>query len=119
MTVAPAPVAKAIAELQSQMASNVTTFAQYGALAALIFTDAIVRLVPGVLGDDQSAVQESFSTGLLDHPQYTRPENFNGWSVPEALLSGNHGAIASWRKARARELTERRRPDLLPASPPP
>lgn len=90
-----------------------------GALAALIFTDAIVRLVPGVLGDDQSAVQESFSTGLLDHPQFTRPENFNGWSVPEALLSGNHGAIASWRKARARELTERRRPDLLPASPPP
>ena len=84
-----------------------------GALAALIFTDAIIRLIPGVLGDDQSAVQESFSTGLLDHPHYTRPETFNGWKVPEVLLSGNHAAIEAWRKERALELTKQRRPDLL------
>ena len=90
-----------------------------GALAALIFTDAIVRLIPGVLGDDQSAVQESFSTGLLDHPHYTRPENFHDWTVPAVLLSGNHAAIASWRNERARELTQRRRPDLLESPPAP
>jgi len=84
-----------------------------GALAALVFTDAIVRLIPGVLGDDQSAVQESFSTGLLDHPHYTRPETFNGWPVPEVLLSGNHAAIEKWRAEKAREATMRRRPDLL------
>lgn len=84
-----------------------------GALAALIFTDAIIRLIPGVLGDDQSAVQESFSTGVLDHPHYTRPETFNGWKVPEVLLSGNHAAIEAWRKERALELTKERRPDLL------
>jgi len=84
-----------------------------GALAALIFTDAIVRLIPGVLGDEQSAVQESFSSGLLDHPHYTRPENFNSWIVPPVLLSGNHAAMASWRKEQALELTKRRRPDLL------
>lgn len=84
-----------------------------GALAALVVTDAIVRLLPGVLGDAESAVQESFSTGLLDHPHYTRPEVFNGWPVPETLLSGNHAAIEKWRKARALELTRQRRPDLL------
>ncbi|MEI6337897.1 MAG: tRNA (guanosine(37)-N1)-methyltransferase TrmD, partial [Verrucomicrobiota bacterium] len=84
-----------------------------GALAALIFTDAIVRLIPGVLGDDQSAVQESFSTGLLDHAHYTRPEKFNGWSVPEVLLSGNHAAVEKWRQEKALDTTTRRRPDLL------
>ncbi len=84
-----------------------------GALAALVFTDAIVRLLPGVLGDEQSAVQESFSTGLLDHPHYTRPESFEGWTVPEELLSGNHARIEAWRKERSRALTQARRPDLL------
>lgn len=84
-----------------------------GALAALVLVDAIVRLVPGVLGDAESAVQESFSTGLLDHPHYTRPEDFLGWKVPEVLLSGNHAAIDKWRKERAREITQKRRPDLL------
>ena len=84
-----------------------------GALAAMVFTDAVVRLLPGVLGDAESAVQESFSTGLLDHPHYTRPENFSGWAVPEVLLSGNHAAIEAWRKARALESTKIRRPDLL------
>jgi tRNA (guanine37-N1)-methyltransferase len=84
-----------------------------GALAALVFTDAVVRLIPGVLGDAGSAAQDSFATGLLDHPHYTRPENFNGWIVPEVLLSGNHAAIEAWRRRRARELTEQRRPDLM------
>jgi len=84
-----------------------------GALAALVFTDAIVRLLPGVLGDDESAVQESFSTGLLDHPHYTRPVDFQGWEVPGILLSGHHAAIEKWRKERALELTKKRRPDLL------
>jgi len=84
-----------------------------GALAAMVFTDAVVRLIPGVLGDDQSAVQESFSTGLLDHPHYTRPESYEGWKVPEILLSGNHAAIASWRSEQAEALTRAKRPDLL------
>lgn len=84
-----------------------------GALAALVFVDAVVRLLPGVLGDSESAAQESFSTGLLDHPHYTRPEDFLGWKVPETLLSGNHAAIEKWRKEKALELTRQRRPDLL------
>jgi len=84
-----------------------------GVLGALVLTDAIVRLIPGVLGDDQSAVTESFETGLLDHPHYTRPEEFNGWKVPPILLSGNHAAIAAWREEQALEATRKRRPDLL------
>lgn len=84
-----------------------------GVLGALVFTDAIVRLVPGVLGHDQSAVTESFETGKLDHPHYTRPAEFNSWKVPEVLLSGNHGAIAKWREEQALQATQKRRPDLL------
>ena len=84
-----------------------------GALAALVFADAVVRLIPGVLGDAGSAAQDSFSTGLLDHPHYTRPEDFDGWKVPEVLLSGNHAAIEAWRRQRALELTSQRRPDLI------
>lgn len=84
-----------------------------GVLGALVLTDAIVRLVPGVLGDDESAVTESFETGLLDHPHYTRPVEFNGWEVPPMLLSGNHGAIARWRAEEALAATKKRRPDLL------
>ncbi len=85
-----------------------------GALAALVVTDAIVRLIPGVLGDAESAARESFSTGLLDHPHYTRPELYEGWAVPPMLLSGNHAAIEKWRRERADEATRARRPDLLP-----
>ena len=84
-----------------------------GVLGALVLTDAIVRLIPGVLGDDQSAVSESFENSLLDHPHYTRPEQFKGWSVPPILLSGNHGSIATWRSEQALEATRKRRPDLL------
>ena len=84
-----------------------------GALAAAVLVDAIVRLVPGVLGDDQSAGDDSFATGLLEGPQYTRPPEFAGRKVPEVLLSGNHEEIARWRKEQARQRTQKHRPDLL------
>ena len=84
-----------------------------GALAAAVFTDAVVRLLPGVLGDENSAPDDSFSSGLLEFPQYTRPVEFRGWRVPAILLSGNHAAIAGWRRERALEKTRRVRPDLL------
>jgi len=83
-----------------------------GTLAALVVTDAVVRLLPGVLGDAQSAADESFSAGLLEYPQYTRPAEFMGWKVPDILLSGHHAEIEAWRRARARERTAERRPDL-------
>lgn len=83
-----------------------------GVLPALVVTDAVVRLIPGVLGDDRSAAQDSFVEGGLDHPHYTRPESYRGWNVPEVLLSGNHGAIARWRAEQAAEATRARRPDL-------
>lgn len=84
-----------------------------GNLAAMVVTDALVRLLPGALGCDESAVDESFSDGLLEYPQYTRPEVFRGMQVPEVLMSGNHGKIAEWRRQVARERTNERRPDLL------
>jgi tRNA (guanine37-N1)-methyltransferase len=87
-----------------------------GVLPALVITDAIVRLLPGVLGDEQSAQQDSFAHGLLDHPHYTRPADYNGWKVPDVLLSGNHAAIEAWRHERALEATRQRRPDLLERS---
>ena len=84
-----------------------------GAIAAVVFVDAIVRLLPGVLGHEQSAADDSFSGGLLEGPQYTRPSDFRGWKVPDVLLSGNHGAISKWRKEQARQRTQKNRPDLL------
>jgi tRNA (guanine37-N1)-methyltransferase len=84
-----------------------------GALAAAVVTDAVVRLVPGVLGDPESALHESFESGLLDYPHYTRPEEFQGWKVPSILLSGNHQAIAAWRQEQSRIATEKKRPDLM------
>jgi tRNA (guanine37-N1)-methyltransferase len=84
-----------------------------GVLPALVVTDAIVRLIPGVLGDADSAAQDSFAAGILDHPHYTRPANYKGWKVPEVLLGGNHAAIDKWRHEAALEATRRRRPDLL------
>lgn len=83
-----------------------------GTLAALVVSDAVVRLLPGVLGDAESAADESFSHGLLEYPHYTRPAEFEGWKVPEVLLSGNHAAIEAWRRAQAQERTRSRRPDL-------
>jgi tRNA (guanine37-N1)-methyltransferase len=84
-----------------------------GAIAAVILVDATVRLLPGVLGDEQSAAEDSFSAGLLEAPQYTRPAEFRGWKVPEILLSGNHAEIATWRKKEALRRTRENRPDLL------
>ena len=84
-----------------------------GVLPALVVTDAIVRLIPGVLGDADSAAQDSFAAGILDHPHYTRPADYKGWKVPEILLGGNHAAIDKWRREAALEATRRRRPDLL------
>lgn len=84
-----------------------------GEPAALVMIDAVVRLLPGALGSETSALFESFSEGLLDYPQYTRPPEFRGMKVPEVLLSGNHAEIARWRKDAALEKTRRKRPDLL------
>ncbi|MFT5130914.1 MAG: tRNA (guanine37-N1)-methyltransferase [Rhodothermales bacterium] len=84
-----------------------------GSLAAMVFTDAITRLLPGALGCADSAIEESFSDGLLEYPQYTRPETFREMSVPAVLLSGNHGGIAEWRQRQATARTQERRPDLL------
>jgi tRNA (guanine37-N1)-methyltransferase len=84
-----------------------------GAIAAVVFVDAVVRLLPGVLGHEQSAADDSFSGGLLEGPQYTRPSEFRGWKVPEVLLSGNHAAIAAWRKEQSLQRTRKNRPDLL------
>lgn len=84
-----------------------------GELPALLLIDAIVRQLPGALNDAESAAQESFATGLLDHPQYTRPETYEGRDVPKVLLSGNHAAIARWRHWQALLRTKARRPDLL------
>jgi tRNA (guanine37-N1)-methyltransferase len=86
-----------------------------GELAAMVLLDAIVRLLPGVMGAAASADEESFAAGLLEYPHYTRPAEWNGRAVPEVLLSGNHAAIAAWRRAEAERLTRERRPDLWAA----
>ena len=84
-----------------------------GEPAAVVVVDAVVRLLPGALGSETSATYESFSDGLLDYPQYTRPPNLEGLRVPDVLLKGNHAEIARWRREKALKKTERNRPDLL------
>jgi len=84
-----------------------------GAIAAAVVVDAVVRLLPGVLGHEHSAHDDSFSARLLEAPQYTRPAEFRGWKVPDVLLSGNHAEIAKWRKEQAEKRTRENRPDLL------
>jgi tRNA (guanine37-N1)-methyltransferase len=84
-----------------------------GELAAMVLTDTVVRLLPGVLGSEDSARDDSHSTGLLEYPQYTRPEIYRNWPVPQVLLSGNHGQIARWRRQQAILRTLERRPDLI------
>jgi tRNA (guanine37-N1)-methyltransferase len=86
-----------------------------GEAAALVVLDGVLRLVPGVLGNQESPVEESFADGLLEYPQYTRPAEFRGWAVPEVLVSGDHGAVARWRRARALRRTLAERPDLIEA----
>jgi tRNA (guanine37-N1)-methyltransferase len=84
-----------------------------GALPAMVVIDAVTRLLPGVLGDDASSVEESFSENTLDYPQYTRPAEYRGLEVPEVLQNGNHAAIEQWRREQAAQRTRERRPDLL------
>lgn len=84
-----------------------------GELAAAVISDAMIRLVPGVIGDEQSALADSFQDGLVAPPEYTRPPEFRGWKVPDVLLSGNHAKIEQWRYEQALERTRQRRPELL------
>ncbi len=84
-----------------------------GEPAAIVLLDAIVRLLPGVMGSAQSELEESFENGLLEHPHYTKPREWEGREIPPVLLSGDHGAVERWRKEKARELTAQRRPDLM------
>ena len=88
-----------------------------GEPAALVLLDAVVRLLPGVMGNAVSGEEESFENGLLEHPHYTRPQEFEGRAIPEVLISGNHKKIAAWRRAESERLTSERRPDLLGAHP--
>lgn len=83
-----------------------------GEIPAMVVLDSVVRLIPGALGNDESALNESFTSGLLDYPQYTRPAEFRGMKVPDVLLSGNHARIAKWRRDQALEKTLRRRPEM-------
>jgi len=84
-----------------------------GEIPAIVLIEAVTRLLPGVVGRAESVEQDSFEDGLLDHPHYTRPREFRGMAVPEVLVSGDHGAIAAWRREASRAKTERNRPDLL------
>jgi tRNA (guanine37-N1)-methyltransferase len=86
-----------------------------GEIAALALLDACIRLIPGVMGHDASGTEESFAGGLLEYPQYTRPQVFEGLNIPETLVSGDHGRVAAWRKAESERLTAERRPDLWAA----
>jgi tRNA (guanine37-N1)-methyltransferase len=90
-----------------------------GEIAAMVLIDACVRLLPGVMGKSGSSVEESFADGLLEYPQYTRPQLWEGQPIPEILLSGDHAKIAAWRRAQAERLTAKRRPDLWTARRPP
>jgi len=82
-------------------------------LPAMVITDAVARMIPGVLGADDSAQHDSFYNGLLEYPHYTRPREFNGWEVPEILLSGDHAKIEKWRRKESLRATLERRPDLM------
>jgi len=88
-----------------------------GEPAALVLLDAVIRLLPGVMGNDQSGRYESFENGLLEHPHYTRPQSFEGLEIPDVLTSGNHAKIKTWQKEQAKELTRDRRPELLDQNP--
>ena len=88
-----------------------------GELPAMVLIDACVRLLPGVIGAPESLAEESFETGLLEHPQYTRPRDWEGRHIPDILLSGDHGRIADWRRTESQRLTAQRRPDLLAKAP--
>ena len=103
--------------IREQLADDELSIGDYvltnGALPAMVIIDAVTRLIPGVLGDDESAREESFSAGLIEYPQYTRPAEFRGWKVPEVLISGDHEAVRKWRLDAALRKTEKNRPDLF------
>lgn len=103
-------VAQALAPLEISVGDYVLTG---GEIPAMVLLDSVARLIPGVLGSDESALDESFSRGLLEHPHYTRPPEVRGLTVPEVLMSGDHAKISEWRRREALERTEARRPDLL------
>ena len=105
-----ARVREALADEELSIGDYVLT---NGALPAMVVIDAVTRLLPGVLGDDESSREESFSGGLLEYPQYTRPAEFRGLRVPDVLVSGNHAEIEKWRREQARLKTQAQRPDLL------
>ncbi len=105
-------VREALVDIELSIGDYVLT---NGALPAMVVIDAVARLLPGALGHEQSATDESFSRGSLEYPQYTRPAEFRGHKVPEILLSGHHAEIAKWREGKARERTLNRRPDLRQA----
>ena len=86
-----------------------------GEIAALAVLDSCVRLIPGVMGKEESSAEESFESGLLEYPHYTRPREWEGRAIPDVLLSGDHAKIAAWRRAEAERITHARRPDLKPA----
>jgi len=99
--------------VREALADEELSIGDYGALPAMVVIDAVTRLLPGVLGDDESSREESFSGGLLEYPQYTRPAEFRGLRVPDVLVSGNHAEIEKWRRDQARLKTQAQRPDLL------
>jgi len=105
------------ARISENLADEIISIGDYvltgGELPAMIITDAVARMLPGVLGSEESAPTDSFYNGLLEHPQYTRPRDFEGLTVPEVLLSGDHARIAKWRRQKSLEITLRNRPDLL------
>ena len=103
-------VAEHLADAEISIGDYVLT---NGAITAVVLVDAVARLLPNVLGHELSAADDSFSGGILEGPQYTRPAEFRGWKVPDVLLSGNHAAIAEWRKEQALQRTQKNRPDLL------
>ncbi len=109
------------ARAEEALATDVISVGDYvltgGEIPAMAIVDAVVRLLPGVLGDESSAVEESFSEGLLEGPSYTRPAEYRGMAVPDILLSGDHGAVAKWRRQQALLRTRQRRPDLLKDAP--
>jgi tRNA (guanine37-N1)-methyltransferase len=84
-----------------------------GELPAMVIIDAVARMLPGVLGNPDSAIEESFSEGRLEYPPFTRPREYRGWPVPDVLLSGHHGNIRKWRQEKGEQLTRKVRPDLL------
>lgn len=103
--------------IREHLASDEVSVGDYvltgGELPALVVVDAVARLIPGVLGDEQATVKDSHSEALLEHPHYTRPATFRGWEVPEILRTGDHGKIAAWRRRQSLLRTRARRPDLL------